>query len=104
MTNSLEGDAVVLAGATGNVGGATLGALVRGGARVVVLSRGEGRARATIEATLLPHERQSATVHVADLTNAAEAAAAIDACVERFGRIDALVSLAGSGFGSIPLV
>src|SRR5581483_10738107 len=73
-----DGDAIVLAGATGRVGGATLATLVREGARVLVLSRSLERAARAID----------------DLK---QAAAAIEACVERYGRVDAVVTLAGEG-------
>ena len=44
-----NGDAILPAGATGRVGAATLTALVREGARVVVISRDRERALATID-------------------------------------------------------
>lgn len=99
----LDGDAIVLAGATGRVGGATLATLVREGARVVVVSRDERRARERIAEVLRPEEREAAIPVVADLADPAQAAAAVEACVARFGRIDALVSLAGSA-RVVPLV
>ncbi|MEO7040106.1 MAG: SDR family oxidoreductase [Candidatus Elarobacter sp.] len=93
----LEGDAVVLAGATGRVGGATLATFVREGAQVLVVSRSRERAQAAIDAEVDATLRGSAVPFAADLATPAQAAAAIDACVQRFGRIDALVSLAGNG-------
>ena len=100
----LVGDAIVLAGATGRVGGATLANLVAEGARVLVLSRDLGRARETIDDLLDDAESAAAIPFAADLANPRHAQAAIDACVERFGRIDALVSLAGSAHRTGPLV
>ncbi len=97
------GDVVLLAGATGRVGGATLAALVREGARVIVLSREESRARATIEAALEHGARDRAEPYRADLNDVADAAAAVAYTIDRFGRIDAVVNLAGSGFGQIVL-
>jgi 3-oxoacyl-[acyl-carrier protein] reductase len=93
----LRGDAIVLAGATGRVGGATLATLVHEGARVVVLSRSLERAREAIDGVLDDAERAAAIPFAADLADPAQAAAAVDACVERFGRVDAAVSLAGEG-------
>ena len=52
-----NGDAILLAGATGRVGAATLTALVREGARVVVISRDRERALATIDAVLSQSKR-----------------------------------------------
>jgi NAD(P)-dependent dehydrogenase (short-subunit alcohol dehydrogenase family) len=91
----LEGDVVVLAGATGRVGGPTLATFVRQGAQVLVLSRSTERAQAAIDELLDDDEAVAAIPFAADLHDAPQAAAAIDACVERFGRIDACVSLAG---------
>lgn len=91
----LDGDAIVLAGATGRVGGATLATLVREGARVVVLSRSRERAAAAIAAHA-GAAGDRAIPFQADAADPASAASAIAHCVERFGRIDALASLAGS--------
>ncbi|MBV8751153.1 MAG: SDR family oxidoreductase [Candidatus Eremiobacteraeota bacterium] len=99
----LDGDAIVLAGATGRVGGATLATLVREGARVLVVSRDAARARDAIDGLLDDAERAAAIPFAADLTDPAQAAATVAACVERFGRVDALVSLAGGG-RTVPLV
>jgi len=93
----LEGDAIVLAGGTGRVGGATLATLVREGARVLVLSRSIERAQAAIDDILDDAESAAAAPFAADLNDAVQSAAAVAACVERFGRIDAMVSLAGDG-------
>ena len=100
----LVGDAIVVAGATGRVGGATLATLVAEGARVLVLSRDLTRAREAIDDLLDDAESAAAIPFAADLANPAHAQAAIDACVERFGRIDALVNLAGSAPAVGPLV
>jgi NAD(P)-dependent dehydrogenase (short-subunit alcohol dehydrogenase family) len=94
--NLLDGDAILLAGATGRVGGATLATLVREGARVLVVSRELERARDAI-ARHAAHATPPALAFRADLTEPAQAAEAVAACVESFGRIDALVSLAGEG-------
>jgi 3-oxoacyl-[acyl-carrier protein] reductase len=91
----LQGDAIVLAGGTGRVGGATLATLVHHGAQVLVISRTLEGARKAIEERLDGDRRAAAHPFAADLNDAGQAAAAIDACVERFGRIDACVSLAG---------
>lgn len=92
-------DVIILAGATGRVGGATLAALVREGGRVVVLSRDESRARAVIAATLDSDNCDRAIALRADLSEQSDADRAIAYAVERFGRVDAVVNLAGSGFG-----
>jgi NAD(P)-dependent dehydrogenase (short-subunit alcohol dehydrogenase family) len=100
--NLVEDNAILFAGATGRVGGATLATLVREGARVAVISRDRERAQAAIDALGgAPRDRTLAIQ--ADLSDPASAAAAVTACVKSFGRIDALVNLAGSGGGRIPL-
>jgi NAD(P)-dependent dehydrogenase (short-subunit alcohol dehydrogenase family) len=99
----LRGDAIVLAGATGRVGGATLATFLREGARVLVLSRSLARARTAIDDILDVDEAPAAIPFACDVADPAQAAAAIAACVERFGRIDALVSLAGES-KVVPLV
>lgn len=98
-----DGDAILLAGATGRVGGATLATLVGEGARVLVVSRSRERAAQTIDDVLDDAEGAGALPFAADLTSPAQAAGAVAACVERFGRIDALVSLAGRGV-FVPLI
>jgi NAD(P)-dependent dehydrogenase (short-subunit alcohol dehydrogenase family) len=90
-----DGDAIVLAGATGRVGGATLATLVDEGARVLVVSRSFARAQETIAELLDDLESDAAVPFAADLREPEQAVAAVDACVERFGRIDAVVDLAG---------
>jgi NAD(P)-dependent dehydrogenase (short-subunit alcohol dehydrogenase family) len=86
-----DGDVIVLAGATGRVGGATLRQLHDEGANVVVVSRSPKSAAVSVEG----FARASATV--ADLADSASTAALIDQAVARFGRIDAVVNLAGRG-------
>jgi len=99
----LQDDAVVLAGGTGRVGGATLTTLVREGARVLVVSRSRERAQRAIDDVLDEAESAAAVPFAADLHDPAQAQAAIAACVERFGRVDGLVSLAGAA-RAVPLV
>ena len=95
----LTDDAIVLAGGTGRVGGATLATLVSEGARVLVLSRDLERARRTLDDVLDGDEAAACVPFAADLGDPAQAQAAVDACVERFGRVDAVVNLAGERHG-----
>jgi NAD(P)-dependent dehydrogenase (short-subunit alcohol dehydrogenase family) len=99
----LEDDVILLAGATGRVGGATLATLAREGAYIGVISRDIERARATIDAVVEADLRESAVAIEADLFDPASAASAVAQCTAAFGRIDALVNLAGSGRGRKPL-
>ena len=93
----LDGAAVVLAGGTGRVGGATVAALVREGARVLVVSRSLESAQRTIEAVLDEHLRDRALPFEADLLHEEQAESVVREAQRRFGRVDAVVSLAGSG-------
>lgn len=93
----LVGDAVALAGATGRVGGATLREFAAQGAHVMVLSRSLEHAQQAIVQNVPQAQRERCVPYAADLADPRAAAAAIDATVERFGRIDAVVSLSGRG-------
>jgi len=86
-----EDDVIILAGATGRVGGATLRTLHEEGARIVVVSRTRGGA----EKISAGFER--ATPFVADLGDAASTDLLVDDTVKKFGRLDAIVNLAGRG-------
>ena len=99
----LADNAVLLAGGTGRVGGETLRALAREGARVVVLSRSIEGAQRAIEQYVPASERERVVPFAADLSEPAQARAAVDESVRRFGRLDAVVSLSGYG-GFVPLV
>jgi NAD(P)-dependent dehydrogenase (short-subunit alcohol dehydrogenase family) len=86
-----DGDAIVLAGATGRVGGATLRLLHDEGARVAVISRSQAAANAALDGL------ERAIGVAADLADPGTVEIALDGIAERFGRIDAVVNLAGRG-------
>jgi 3-oxoacyl-[acyl-carrier protein] reductase len=86
-----DDDLVLLAGATGRVGGATLRTLHDQGARVVVVSRSADAAAASLEG--LEH----AWPAVADLSDPAATEKLVAETAARYGRIDAVVNLAGRG-------
>ena len=86
-----DDDVIVLAGATGRVGGAALRLLHDEGARVVVVSRSEkGAATAT-------DGLERASTAVADLADPRSTAKLVETTVARFGRLDAVVNMAGKG-------
>lgn len=87
----LEHDVIILAGGTGRVGGATLRALVDEGAHVLVVSR----TQKTAEDVCAKYHQ--ATPAVADLSDPAAADRLVEQAVKTFGRIDAVVNLAGRG-------
>jgi NAD(P)-dependent dehydrogenase (short-subunit alcohol dehydrogenase family) len=101
--NLVTDDVILLAGSTGRVGGATLATLLREGARVVVLSRERERASTTIANAVDSELRDRAVAIRADLTDPASSSSAVAECVATFGRVDAVVNLAGSGGGLVPL-
>lgn len=84
-------DVVVLAGATGRVGGATLRLLHDRGARVVVVTRSREAAASAIAGL------DRAVSAVFDLSSPDATERAMEDVVARFGRIDAVVNLAGRG-------
>lgn len=86
-----EDDVIVVAGGTGRVGGATVKTLHDQGARLVVASRSKQNADAL--AAGLPR----ASGAVADLSDPESASKLIEQTVETYGRIDAVVNLAGRG-------
>ena len=98
-----EDDVVLCAGATGNVGIALIATLVREGAKVAVLSRSLENAQRAIDAQVAPAERARVLPLAADLHEPAQCTAAVDACRAHFGRIDALLNLAG-GSTTGPLI
>ncbi len=101
--NLINDDAILLAGATGRIGAATLAVLVREGARVAVLSRERARAQAVIDKTVAPEDRHRTLAVVGDLYDPASTDAAVAETVKAFGRIDALVNLAGAGWRKQPI-
>jgi NAD(P)-dependent dehydrogenase (short-subunit alcohol dehydrogenase family) len=97
-------DKVALIVGGGQTPGETLGngratalLFARQGASVMVLDRDEASARET--AALIEEEGGRAGAVRADVTRDAECKAAVDACVERFGRLDVLHNNVGIGTG-----
>ena len=84
-------DVIVLAGATGRVGGATLRHLHAEGAWIVVVSRSADSAAASVAGL------ERASTAIADLNDPAAVESVVADAVARFGRIDATINLAGRG-------
>jgi len=95
---------VLLAGATGRVGGAAIAEFARRGAQLAVVSRSHENAVQAIQAHAPSIEPRDSMALEADLRVPAAAQAAVAAVVERFGRLDALVSLAGGGSPFVSIV
>ncbi len=90
---SLDGTVVVVTGAGGGIGGATVQALLEADARVVA---GDVRAEA-LEPLLAAGGGRVATV-VGDVRDEATADALVSRGVEAFGRVDSVVANAAVGF------
>jgi NAD(P)-dependent dehydrogenase (short-subunit alcohol dehydrogenase family) len=90
--NRLRDRVCLVTGSTG-IGGAAARRLADEGAAVFVVSRTADHARSLAEA--ITEAGGTAASTGADLADEAAVRAAVAACVERFGRIDGLVSVAG---------
>ena len=100
---SLQGKTLFIVGSTG-IGGATAKLAAQGGAQVFVSSRTEDNCRALCEE--INAFGGVASYFVADQTQAEQVQDAVNACVEKFGRMHAAFNVAGiSGrrFGDGPL-
>jgi short-subunit dehydrogenase len=91
---SIAGLRTIVTGATSGIGRALAIELVHGGACVVAMGRREERFL-ELEASIAAPERFAWLA--GDVTRAADRAAAIDLCCQRFGGLDALVNNAGVG-------
>lgn len=92
---------VVVTGAAGNLGGATVNAFAAAGASVALVDRSPGRLP-----ELFPELAGSTKHFVApatDVTNAESVATAVEAIQQHFGRIDVLVNTAGGYRAGTPL-
>jgi len=99
---NFSGQTVMVSGATGNLGRAVARAFEAADANLVLIDRGRDRL-----ARQFPELQSSAKAHFAnevDATDPEAFASAVSAAVDRFGRLDVLVSTVGSYRGDKPLV
>ena len=87
---SLEGKVAVVTGAASGIGEATAKVLAEAGARVVCADLDEGGAAKTADAI-----GDAAIAVACNVARKADVDAAVDAAVERFGRLDAMCNVAG---------
>jgi NAD(P)-dependent dehydrogenase (short-subunit alcohol dehydrogenase family) len=101
----LDGKVAVVSGAGGPVGDADEGVtngraaailLARAGAKVCVVGRTAELAQHTVD--LIKDEGGDAFAHVADVTQEADCREAVDATMQRYGRLDCLDNNVGRGF------
>jgi len=91
MPGRLEGKVAVITGATSGIGEATARRFVAEGARVVLAGRSQERGNA-----LASELGGNAFFHRADVMHEPDIAAAIEAAVGRFGKLDCLFNNAGA--------
>jgi NADP-dependent 3-hydroxy acid dehydrogenase YdfG len=93
MTSQLAGTVALVTGASSGIGEATARRLADNGASVVLVARRRDRLEAL--ATEIEQSGGAALAVQADITDRAQAEAAVQRGVERFGRLDILVNNAG---------
>jgi NADP-dependent 3-hydroxy acid dehydrogenase YdfG len=93
MTSTLSGTVALVTGASSGIGAATARGLAEQGAAIALVARRKDR----LEALAADIERAGGTALAvpADITDRAQAEAAVRQAVERFGRLDILVNNAG---------
>jgi 3-oxoacyl-[acyl-carrier protein] reductase len=95
--NELAGKVGLVTGAARNIGRAIARSLAAGGAAVMVNAR-TSRAEAEKTVAMIESADGRAAVHIADVTNAEQVSALVEATVSRFGRLDFLVNNAAVRF------
>jgi NAD(P)-dependent dehydrogenase (short-subunit alcohol dehydrogenase family) len=99
---AIEGRTVAIAGASGALGSTLARDLAAAGANLALLERSEEKLQALVASLGLSEER--VFTHVVDLLDADATEAAAQAVASRFGRVDALLHLAGGWVGGKPLL
>jgi NAD(P)-dependent dehydrogenase (short-subunit alcohol dehydrogenase family) len=97
---SLDGKVVIVTGAGGNLGAATVAGLAGRGAHLVAAERRDEVLQRSLAATDDP-SRHLAVAGI-DLTEERDCATLVDRAMERFGRVDGLATTVG-GFAAAPL-
>jgi gluconate 5-dehydrogenase/3-oxoacyl-[acyl-carrier protein] reductase len=96
MSNGLNARVGLVTGATAGIGLACAAGLIGTGfTRLVINGRSEARGRAARERLIAQAPEADVRFVSADVSTPAGALSAVDACEAAFGRIDALVSVAG---------
>jgi len=94
-TNDLQGKVIILTGASAGIGEATAYELARGGANLVLAARRAGRLRRLARA--LADQAEDVLVVKTDLTDQKQIANLVRKTLDRYGRVDVLVNIAGWG-------
>jgi 3-oxoacyl-[acyl-carrier protein] reductase len=97
VMEDLTGKVIAITGASAGIGAASAKALIAEGASVVL----GARRRERLEATAADHGEAVAVVEM-DVRNPADSKRLVDAAIEKYGRLDALIANAGIGaYGGI---
>jgi 3-oxoacyl-[acyl-carrier protein] reductase len=89
--NELAGKVALVTGGARNIGRAIARSLAAGGAAVMVNAK-TSRAQAEETVAMIEQAGGKAAVYIADVTDPRAVAAMVEATVQRFGRLDALVN------------
>jgi NAD(P)-dependent dehydrogenase (short-subunit alcohol dehydrogenase family) len=95
MTETMRAKRVVVTGGTGGIGRETARGLARIGARVVVVGRDAGRARAAVEELRRDTGNDGVDALTADVTSQRDLRRLAEQLTDRYGTIDVLINNAG---------
>jgi len=104
MSCDLNGKVTLITGASSGIGAATAVLFARWGAKLALTGRNEVNLQRTRDecVRVLPAEAEQPLLVIADVCSEDDVARLVDATIQKFGRLDVLVSNAGSGeYGSI---
>jgi 3-oxoacyl-[acyl-carrier protein] reductase len=87
----LAGKVALVTGGARNIGRAICRSLAAGGAAVIVNAR-SSRAQASETVTLIEQAGGKAALHIADVTDPVQVRVLVEATIQRFGRLDALIN------------
>lgn len=102
MGTEQPGRVVLITGATGELGRAVARAFAAQGDRLALVARREEGLAALAHALALPPER--VLLHPADVTRAKQVEALVQAVLQRWGRMDVLLNLAGGYQAGVPVI
>ena len=97
LQETMEGEVVLVTGATSGIGKATAEALAKLGATVVVTGRNEERGRAAVSDIRATSGNTNVELMLADLSSLAETRRLAEEFRSRYDRLDVLVNNAGGG-------
>ena len=96
MAKSLQGEAILITGASSGIGRMAALALAQGGARLILVARRSGRLEEVVKE--IEAKGGIAVAFPGDVTVPATIEGAVRGCQDRFGRIDLIINNAGEGF------